>query len=92
MSESTPSGPCREKYWSELDSEARIERLRTVAKRLESRIDRALNTLARVERITEKHQHGKNGKVLVPVGNERGNCAEIGREPPRGPGRDDCYL
>ncbi len=62
------SGPCREKYWEELDDAGKIQRLRQVVKDLQSQLARTTKTANDAECVSQDHEHGKDGKVLMPVG------------------------
>lgn len=60
MDESTRA--MREKYWSELDSEQKIKRMRGIVRAQQQRIDR-------LERFVElfKHHEHLEGDILVPL-------------------------
>ena len=74
------SGPCREKYWTELDDAGKIARLHEVVKDLQRQLIRVTKTANDAERVSQDHEHGGNGKVLMPVGAfNRDACNEVGR-------------
>jgi len=58
------SGTSREKYWSELDADEKIERVRRVSKALDKKLGRAIDLLHRTETNFVKHEHGLNGVVV----------------------------
>lgn len=45
----TKAGPCREKYWSEIDTDEKIKRLRERVKYLEKRIESMSKKIAKLE-------------------------------------------
>lgn len=75
------SGPCREKYWSELDDAGKIARLHEVVKRLERQVASLTKTANDAHRIAESHEHGATGVVMMPVDSfNRNEGAEVGRQ------------
>ena len=60
-------GPRREKYWSELDSDGRIERMRQEVKNLQRINDHQLNIIQKLL----AHQHDDTGGLVVKL-NEYG--------------------
>lgn len=81
------SGPCREKYWDELDDAGKIQRLRQIVKELQCQLLRTTKTANDAERVSQDHEHGKDGKVLMPVNAfNREQCAESPRR------RDEKYF
>lgn len=84
--------PQREKYWSELDSEQRIERLRTVVKRLTSQLDDARKTIAKLKEHSERHEHSpNNGLPVVPVKPEN-DWQNESDSPRRVEKSEECYI
>lgn len=63
--------PCREKYFSELSIEDKIERSRDEINRLKSIIDKQCEELDRIRKILENHSHS-NDNIVVPI--DRSNC------------------
>ena len=53
--------PCREKYWSEIDSDERIERLRLEVKRLIRQLQEAQDKIFKLS----VHQHASDGTMLT---------------------------
>lgn len=51
----------RNKYWSELENDERIERLRTLVKSIVSEN----NSLRKEMRIIKEHIHDKDGKAVI---------------------------
>ena len=51
----------REKYWKELKADEKVERMRTVVKRLEERIE----NLKQSEALLMRHSHTEDGSVVV---------------------------
>lgn len=60
------NGPCREKYWTELDDTGKIERLREVVKQLERKLQATAKTASDAHCIATGHEHGGKGDVLMP--------------------------
>lgn len=60
------SMPSREKYWSEITSDEKIERMRTKIKYKDYLIEDMQKKLNRLEEFFYKHQHSdRTGKILV---------------------------
>lgn len=74
----------RDKYWSELDSDSRIERLRHEVKRLQF----AQQRLTEITQLLRRHQHNQNGAVVVDLPDYYYNKASES-ELSRG---DDVYI
>ena len=53
--------PRREKYWSELTADEKIERLHDVVRSLRHKV----NTQAQIIHDLAGHQHGVDGRILV---------------------------
>lgn len=84
--------PQREKYWSELDSEQRIERLRTVTKRLMSQLDDARRTITKLKEHSERHEHSaSNGLPVLPV-KPANDWQNEDPAPRRVEKSDECYI
>ena len=79
------SGPCREKYWSEISIEEKIERMRKEVKSLQREI-RSLGDL--LQNLSE-HNH-LNNEIVMPLRSRRGHGE--GEQMGRGPGKDDVYF
>jgi hypothetical protein len=81
--------PVREKYWSELKSSEKIERMRTVVKHLQSALDEVRSQI----RPLQKHIHDKDGNAVVQnkLGTEYGGEVEI-RQRPIGNDPDQIYF
>jgi len=70
----------REKYWKELTTDAeKIERLRSVLHRIESRLDRVASQSNTAHSVAHRHQHAANGAVLIAAEFSHGNESEPGR-------------
>ena len=54
----------REKFWVELDSDGKVERMREVVLSLQSRINELEGLLIDLQ----QHEHGKSGRVVVAIG------------------------
>lgn len=83
----------REKYWSELNDEQKVERIRIVVRELMSLTSRIESRLRRIEKQFEQHNHN-SGVVVVPVTlqvieNEAFGCH--GRKM-RAPSDPECYI
>ncbi len=93
QSETAPI-PSREKYWSELTPDQRIERLRSIVRRQESKITEQGNQLHRLSQLFDNHGHIAD-QVVVGVVESRphlsGNLGG-GRVESRGPAPDDVYI
>jgi conjugal transfer/entry exclusion protein len=76
---------CREKYWSELTTEERVERMREQVKNLQREI-RSLGNL--IQNLSE-HNH-LNNEIVMPLRSRRG--LEKTEQTRRGPGKDDVYF
>lgn len=55
----------REKYWNELTSDEKIERLRLEVKRLQTEKEDMTGKLERARVIAEYHQHNEHGFVVM---------------------------
>ena len=55
----------REKYWSELTADEKIERMRQQVKHIQSRCSVCTKELKTVSRLFHDHQHAESGKILV---------------------------
>ena len=63
--------PCRDKYWSELGIEEKIERMRGVVNSQQERLESLQESFYRLQTFVEKHSHDNDGKLLIRVdGNE----------------------
>ena len=54
--------PCREKHWGEIDSDEKIERMRTEVRHLREELDH----LRKAYKNMESHQHLSDGEIVVP--------------------------
>ncbi len=79
-----PSG--RERYWSEIGVEEKIERVRRRIKSLQG----YFNGLSDLFNALEDHSHFE-GKLMIPF-NRRRWTKETGEGGMRGPGKDDVYF
>ena len=78
--------PCREKYWSELSIEEKIERTRNQVKSLQSQIG---HLDQKIDQLLE-HAHF-DGKIVITLDRYgHGGDKEEGRI--RGSGKDDVYF
>ena len=59
-----PNVPQRERYWSELSADQKIERLHDVVRSLRHKV----NTQAQIIHDLAGHQHGVDGRILVNFG------------------------
>jgi hypothetical protein len=59
------AGPCREKYWRELDAVEKIERLRTVMKQLMRRNSDLDNRVHQASKQFDLHLHQADGTILL---------------------------
>ena len=78
----------REKYWSELSSDEKIERLRNEVKQirnLRNNIDSLLSKFS-------LHQHGENNEILIPDNSSTGLLGALRDFSPEGGcyGCDEC--
>ena len=72
----------REKYWDELGTDEKIERMRAEVKRWQRKCDRLERELSGLQ----SHQHGNDGTILVPY-------ASHGARPEAGGHKDrDSYF
>jgi hypothetical protein len=62
-----PGEPSREKYWSELTSDERVERLRQVIKSLQYRHDYTNEDMIKMQNHFYKHQHDAKGALIAPL-------------------------
>lgn len=77
----------RRKYWSEIDANEKIERMRDVVK-VQSR------TISVFERLLDelmKHSHAPDGKLLRPIG-RMGYASEDAEPRKRGGEEDQVYF
>ena len=75
---------CREKYWYELDQDQKIERLRKEVEVVQSLINRII----KLEVLSKRHTHDKDGNVIVKVDFYRSGEGDID---PRGcHGCEEC--
>jgi len=58
----------RPKYWSELNSDEKIERMRDEVKMLKSQSQNFVNKMNRLE----NHEHSPSGKILTPYNQNSG--------------------
>ena len=90
--------PCRDKYWSELDIEEKIERMRGIAKSQEERLGSLQESFYRIHAFIEKHSHDNNGKLLMRIDGDE--LRQVGGFPfppretlSRNPGnKDEAYF
>ena len=75
----------REKYWGELTTEEKIERMREQVKNLQREI-RDLGSL--IQSLSE-HSH-LNNEIVMPLRSRRGHGE--GEQMQRGPGKDDVHF
>jgi regulator of replication initiation timing len=66
----------REKYWSEIKADEKIERLRTLLKSMVSENNRLRSELNKIKR----HTHDESGKAVTikPLSEEYGEDSQIG--------------
>ncbi len=71
------SGPCREKFWNELSDAEKIGRLHEVVKQMQRTLEATAKRAADAHCIATEHEHGGNGKVLMPPDAfNRGQCEQ----------------
>jgi len=83
--ETTDKMAGREKYWSEIDSQGKIERLRTEVKNL---LRRNVELARTINKLTD-HDHGKDGKPVSRIRDELHDIFYDGREKPAS---DEVYI
>lgn len=76
--------PSRERYWSEIDSIEKCERLRREVKRLQRTVRELNATVYQLKR----HEHGGNGEVCVPMSAGTDGIEDCAVKI----GGDDCYF
>ena len=76
--------PCREKYWSEINDEEKVERLRKEVKLLRRQAQEFKTTLLKLR----EHGHDMTGKPTIPLISQGGH-GFIGQQVPDG---DDVYF
>ena len=81
----TKAGPCREKYWSEIDTDEKLKRLREHVKYLEKRIERMSKKIDKLE----DHHHIYD-KIVIPL-RYNTSLSEVERRS-IGPNPDDVYF
>ena len=77
----------REQYWSELDDQGKIERMRSEIKHLKSQNSELIESVQQLLR----HSHGDRGLLVVPIGRQypaRVHMFSSGS----GPQKDDVYF
>jgi len=57
----------REKFWSELDSDTKIERMRSVLKNLVNKVERMENLGYKTRKLLLRHSHTEDGKVVQVI-------------------------
>ena len=77
--------PMREKYWSELDVDEKIERIRKEVKALMSSRTNFFNRINELE----EHSHDKMGDVVVKIHGRYGGSESLGKI---GQYDDDVYF
>lgn len=83
---------CRERYWSEIDQEERVERLRKEVKSLMRQLKVAQAAVHKLARLAEGHIHATlTGKSCMPADASPGGQDERGDGPDKSPG-NDCYI
>ena len=60
-------GPSREKHWSELSQEEKIERVRGVVKTQEKMLKSLQKSFYWLQTFIEKHSHANDGKLLIRI-------------------------
>ena len=79
------AGPCREKYWSELNADEKIKRMREQVRYLERRLEgmsRKIDNLG-------NHNH-LEGKIVVPFNSYESTSEKAGQT--RNTNPDDVYF
>lgn len=61
----------REKYWSELTADEKIERMRQQVKHIQGRCAECTKKLRNAQSLFQYHQHGPDGAILVSLNAER---------------------
>ena len=80
-------GPSREKHWSELSQEEKIERVRGVVKTQEKMLKSLQKSFYWLQTFIEKHSHSNDGKLLMRIGDdELRQASEVLSPPPCIPG------
>ncbi len=68
--DSAPSGALsaqREKYWGELTTDEKVERMRTIIKRLQDSVDEDYGLLHRLHDAFTDHEHGATGVPMIQM-------------------------
>jgi predicted RNase H-like nuclease (RuvC/YqgF family) len=87
----TLCSPSRQKYWSEITPDERTERLRSELKRALRRIEELSATVRKLKDAAEVHEHGKDGKPVMPMLSTYGQ-AECDSPAPRNQTGDDVFI
>ena len=68
----------REKYWSELGIEEKLERMRMIVKGQNDEIRYLNERLSKVSKLFTQHQHSVDGKILLRIKSDFGGiyCQE----------------
>ena len=85
MDEEEKPKEVRERWWSEIDLNAKIERLRKELKRAQ----RTVRDNERIIRKLLRHVHGEKGELLIPFSYLDGEGESYGM---RGANPDDTYF
>lgn len=84
-------GPSRQKFWSEINDQEKLQRSREVIKQLQLQVANLVATVTRLQGIVERHQHGVAGEVLVPA-QSRESGAMLSEARARSGSGDECYF
>lgn len=60
-------GPMREKYWSELGIEEKVERMRSIVRRQGDQLDRIETEFHSLRRQFANHEHNAKSEVVLPI-------------------------
>ncbi len=63
----SPDACAREKYWNELGIEEKVERMRWAVKHRLDRLERLVRSLDEKVTKLEQHEHGGQGRLVIPL-------------------------
>lgn len=82
----------REKYWSELGIEEKLERMRSVIKNEISENENTRGEFSNLKTLFRRHQHNKLGDLLFRLGNDFNQSPVYHRQINKSENPNECYF